>query len=142
MATVSLFMALAVFCLVIGLTSSAPLQVMKQDRDRDVAEVAAEKLMNTLQLLVNKKAEALAIQQLKRHVSDQGKLGVTLPSWLNLRELRKYFSPMMKAARRHFHVSEPGTGPILNHPLTTNTGTKKFNKKTVLALINQLFSSN
>lgn len=135
---VSFVMALAVSSLVIGMTSSAPLRVKKEDRNRDT-KVAEEKLMNTLQHLMGKKTEAMAINELRKAVSDQGKTW-SYPPQLVESQRRKHLSPMMKAAHRHFHVSEPDTGPILNHPLDIDVGTKTSDEEAVQALINQLFS--
>ena len=48
-------------------------------------------------------------------------------------------SPMKKAARKHFKVSEPDTGPILNHPLKIiDTG---LDKDTIETLIKELLST-
>ena len=48
--------------------------------------------------------------------------------------------PMKKAVRKHFKVSKPGTGPILNHPLDiSDTG---LDRDTIEALINELLSTD
>lgn len=132
MAVVSFVLTLAVSSLLIGMTSSAPLQVGKQDRDAEAEAEADKKLMNALKHLLEKKAMVMGLNQLS---SDQAwKYPPRVDS-----QRREELSPSEKAARRHFELSEPGTGPILNHPLSIDAG-RMFDKKTVEALVNQLLS--
>ena len=136
---VSSVLALAITCSVFVLALSAPLSQVK-----DVKVTAqTDKLLNTLQRLLERKAITMALKQVL--ATKQGKNTNWVYPPLNKvksessEEEKPDGSPMEKAARRHFEMSEPGTGPILNHPLDiTDTG---LDHKIMETLINELMSS-
>ena len=118
----SSILALVIACSVFELTSSAPLgQVERQIRDVD----RDDKLLRTLRLLLEKRVVEMAINQ--GLATGQGKSSdwvyPPLMSKVKLEgsqeeEEETDGSPMDKAKRKHFEISEPGTGPVLNHPLS------------------------
>ena len=146
----SSILALAIACLVFELTYSAPLsQVERQIRDVDRdAKVAAssKKLLRTLRLLLERRVMEMAIDQVL--ATGQGKSS----DWVYLplskvksegseeEEEESDGSPMDKAKRKHFKVSEPGTGPVLNHPLS-NIDAGLDRDTMIEALINELMAT-
>ena len=119
----SSILALVIACSVFELTSSAPLgQVERQIRDVD----RDDKLLRTLRLLLEKRVVEMAINQ--GLATGQGKSSdwVYPPLMSKVKsegsqeeeEKETDGSPMDKAKRKHFEISEPGTGPVLNHPLS------------------------
>lgn len=115
-----LILALTISCSVIGTTLSAPLRVERDLEDR---------FDDTLQLLANKKALAMVINRIAWKVSQQkSKAWKYPPPMESEEEVEEKLSPSEKAARRHFEISEPGTGPILNHPLGKGMGKKAVEK--------------
>ena len=145
---VSTVTALAILYLAFELTSSAPLsQVEDQSVRGKATEVAAnDKLLNALQLLLERRAMRMAFNQVL--AAEQGKSA----NWVYPPLISKVKSegseerepddesPMKKAAHKHFKISEPGTGPILNHPLDiTDTG---LDRDTIDTLINELLSTD
>ena len=134
---VSSVLALAILSLVLGFASSAPLSEVKDQVDKEAKVTAADKLLNALQLLLEKRAMTMAINQLTREQGNAWKYPPLIKvESENSNEEEP--SPMKKAAHRHFEVSEPGTGPILNHPLNIDMG---VDRKTIESLINELMSS-
>ena len=141
---VSSVLALAIACLMFQLALSAPFsQVKDQLEDKDAKMTATDKLLNTLQHLLERKAMKMALKQVL--ATKQGKSTNWVYPPLNKvksegsEEERPDESPMQKAARKHFKISEPGTGPVLNHPLDiSDTG---LDSRIVETLINELMSS-
>ena len=132
---VSFALVLAVSFSVIGTTSSAPHHSERENR-QDV-DAATKKFIKVFQLLSQKKAVAKAMSELD--AKEQGSDSVwQFPPKIEAEERSP--SPSDKAARRHFKVSEPGTGPILNHPLNTGTGVR-MDEKDIQTLIDQLLSA-
>ena len=127
-----LILALTIFCSVIGTSLSAPLQVGPVKRD------LKDRFDDILQLLADKKALSMAIGNnfFGREISQQGSKSWKYPPRM---ETEGELSPSETAARRHFEVSEPGTGPILNHPL--GKGARK-KLKAVVKLIKLLSEVN
>ena len=121
---VSLVLTLTISCAMIGIATSAPAKEKREERD---LEATTDSFLNVLRLLTDKKALAMALDQLSE-VDNQGGTAWNYP--LRIAEL----TPNEKAKRRHFKVSEPGTGPVLNHPLSG------VDSETVRALIDQMLS--
>ena len=120
----SSILALVIACSVFELTSSAPLgQVERQTRDVDRDAKVSNKLLSTLQHLLERRVVEMAINQ--GLATGQGKssdwvyppLSKVKSEGSQEEEEETDGSPMDKAKRKHFEVSEPGTGPVLNHPL-------------------------
>ena len=139
---VSSLLVLAITCLVFELTSSAPLGQVEDQLQLD-KDAANDKLLNTLKLLLERRAIRMAINQVL--ATEQGKSTNWIYPPLNKiksegsEEEEPDESPMKKAARKHFKISEPGTGPILNHPLKIiDTG---LDRDTIETLIDELMST-
>ena len=97
-----------------------------------------DRLLNSLQRLLEKKAMTMAINRLTNKQSNAWKYPPLIKIETDDSEEEEP-SPMKKAAHRHFKVSEPGTGPILNHPLNNDVG---LDRKSIETFINELMSSS
>ena len=131
---------LAILISMTGTSTSAPVQTERGKRDVNV-EAATDRLINALRLkfLMDKKSVAKAAMSDRVMEQDSGTWKYPPLSDMETQEVDEDdLTPGEKAARRHFEISEPGTGPVLNHPL--NNDNVKVDKKTVLALIDQLLT--
>jgi hypothetical protein len=120
-------------------------QIRDLDRDAEMT-ASSEKLLNTLRLLLERRAMRTVINQVL--ASEQGKSGEWVYPPLSKVKLEGSEeeegddgSPMKKAERKHFRISEPGTGPVLNHPLSTIIDTGLDRDTVIEALINELTST-
>ena len=128
----SILFTLTVSFVIIGVVISAPTKAKREERE---SKAATDNFINALRLLMNKKEAAMALSQLSSEVEDQDGTAWRYPV---IEETdRDRLSPSERAARRHFQISEPGTGPILNHPLSSEVG---VDRQTLKALIDQLLS--
>ena len=132
----STVLALAVVCLVVEFTSPAPLS-RRKERDRDAKKSVTDKLLDKLQLLLEKRAMTMAINKVLATKED--KTWQYPPQLIQAESNKsKGETPMKKAARRHFKVSEPGTGPILNLPQSHRMGS---DRETMEILLGELMSA-
>ena len=142
----SSILALVIACSVFELTSSAPLgQVERQIRDVDRDAQVSDKLLRTLRLLLERRVVEMAIN--RGLATGQGKssdwvyppLSKVKSEGSQEEEKGTDGSPMDKAKRKHFEVSEPGTGPVLNHPLDIDAGSDRDTM--IEALIKELMAT-
>ena len=124
----SILFTLTISFAIIGVVISAPAKARREKRE---SEASTESFVRALANLLNNKEAAMALSQLSSEVERQD--GTTWRYPAMEESDRDRLSPSEKAARRHFKVSEPGTGPILNHP---EVGVDQ----TLRALIKQLLS--
>ena len=141
---VSSLLALAVACLVFKASSSAPPGEQLRDKDATGATLNDD-LLRTLQHLLERKAARMLISQVLATEQGGKRANWMYPPLSKVEsedsegEESDSGSPMKKAARKHFEVSKPGTGPILNHPLdNSDTG---LDRDTIIeTLIKKLIS--
>ena len=125
-------LSLTIACLMVEPALSVPLKVGPVDKD---LKAAKDRFSDVLQLLSDKKSLAMAIDFLSSKVSQQGLNTWKYPPQIESdKDEEKKLSPSEKAIRKHFEVSEPGTGPVLNHPLGKGAA------DAVLKLLHQLLS--
>ena len=127
-----LVLALTISCSVIVTTLSAPLQVGPVDEDFE------DRFDDALKLLAAKKALSMGFKRSAWEVSQQGSNSWHYPPQMESEDEveESQLSPSEKAAHRHFEVSEPGTGPILNHPL--GKGTRKKAVERLIQLLSEV----
>ena len=125
----SILFTLTISFAIIGVVISAPAKAKREKRE---SEASTDSFVRALTHLLNNKEAAMALSQLSSEVEGQDGTTWRYPAMKESDEDR--LTPSEKAARRHFEVSEPGTGDILNHP---EVGA---DRQTLTALVEQLLS--